>query len=361
MGRVTILTSFLALNVTIVVACRHENLHIREFLDSLVKLDRANFVLEVLIADGMSTDGTRQILADFAQTYAWCRILDNPGQIVSTGLNQAVLLSTSEFIVRMDAHTVYEPNYVVRCIAVLQAKSAAGVVNVGGPQRSRAQRYWQRAIRAGYHSAFASGGARFRDDSYGGPVDTVPYGCWRRDSLIGIGLFDETLMRNQDDELNLRIRLAGGIVWQDPSIVSWYSPRTTLSGLFRQYFQFGFWRVAVLRKYPREGYPRHFVPGVAALLALCLVLMIGLGIERSAAALVLSFFGVVYLALSAYASLRSASREGWGLLPALPITFAVYQSAYAAGFCLGLVYWSLFGRNRKNPRGISGSRPDNSA
>jgi hypothetical protein len=213
------------------------------------------------------------------------------------------------------------------------------VKNVGGPQRSRALGYWPRAIHAGFHSPFASGGARFRDDSYRGPVDTVPYGCWRRDFLIEIGLFDETLVRNQDDELNLRIRVAGGIVWQDPSIVSWYSPRSTLSGLFRQYFRYGFWRVAVLRKYPGMGAFRHFVPGAAALMGAGLVLGSLLGIET--ARVMLAVFGLLYLALSLYATVRSASREGWDLLPALPVTFAIYQSAYAAGFCGGLVYWSL--------------------
>ncbi len=169
----------------------------------------------------------------------------------------------------------------------------------------------------------------------------VPYGCWRRDYLIGIGLFDETLTRNQDDELNLRIRLAGGIVWQDPSIVSWYSPRSTLTGLSRQYFQYGFWRVAVLRKHRGKGTLRQFVPGAAALVGLCLGSLVALGIERAAAEMVLFVLGLLYLALSMYAALRSASREGWDLLPGLPITFAIYQSAYAAGFCAGLVYWVL--------------------
>lgn len=315
-----------------------------------MQLDRSNLALDAVIADGLSTDGTRQLLAEFALSNPWCMVVDNPGQIASAGLNRAILLATGEFIVRMDAHTVYAPNYIARCISV---KQATGAVNVGGPQRSRAEGLWPRAINAGYHSPFASGGARFRDDNYCGPTETVPYGCWRKDFLIGIGLFDETLARNQDDELNLRIRLAGGVVWQDPSIVSWYSPRSTLGDLFRQYLQFGFWRVAVLRKHPGRGILRHFVPGAAALTGLCLVLLIVLGIERSAAALVLLVLGALYLVLSFSASLRSAKREGWGLLPVLPVTFAVYQAAYAIGFCIGLVYWPLC-RSGKAPRVLGG-------
>jgi succinoglycan biosynthesis protein ExoA len=326
----------LALKVTIVVACRNENSHIREFLESLARLDRSDLVLDAIVADGMSTDGTRQLVDEFARTHPWCAVIDNPGRIASIGLNRAIVLATGEFIVRMDAHTVYEPDYVVRCISILQTTGAA---NAGGPQRSRAHGYWPRAIRAGFHSPFATGGALFRDDNYRGPVDTVPYGCWRRDYLIEIGLFDETLARNQDDELNLRVRMAGGMVWQDPSIVAWYAPRSTLSGLFRQYFQYGFWRVAVLRKHPRGGAVRHFVPAAAALLVAGLVLGSILGIE--AAEVILAVLGFLYVALSLDATVRSAPREGWDLLPALPVTFAIYQSAYAAGFWAGLVYWSL--------------------
>jgi glycosyltransferase involved in cell wall biosynthesis len=335
----------LAIEVTIVVACRDEVAHIGAFLDCLTRLDRTNVALHVIIADGMSTDGTRVILHDFAREHAWCTIIDNPGRIASTGLNQAVRLARGEFIVRMDAHTVYEPAYLVRSLAVL---GETGAANAGGPQRSRAIGYWPRAIRAAFHSPFATGGARFRDENYRGPVDTVPYGCWRRDHLIATGLFDETLVRNQDDELNLRIRLAGGIVWQDPSIVSWYTPRATLAGVFRQYFDYGFWRVAVLRKHPGQAQVRHLVPAAAAITGIVLLIF-----ARPALA--------IYLPLSLLASVQTARREGWDILPALPITFAVYQSAYATGFLSGLVYWTLFGRNRKNSGRVPDARPNDPA
>ena len=336
--------------MTIVVACRNEIAHIPHFLAGLAHLDRAGLTLDAIVADGMSMDGTRAVLDEFARAHSWCRVIDNPRKIVSTGLNAAIRLSDAEFIVRMDAHTFYEPDYVIRSLAALQATGAA---DAGGPQRSRAHSFRQRAIRAGFHSTFASGGARFRDEHYRGPVDTVPYGCWRREYLISIGLFDETLARNQDDELNLRIRLAGGLIWQDPSIVSWYSPRSTLAGLFRQYFQFGFWRVAVLRRHPGHGSARHFVPVSVLLAALFLLLF---------ARPVLPALIAVYALLSLYAGLRAAARHGWDLLPVLPITFAVYQLAYAFGFLAGLVYWTLLApRNSKNPRGVPRTRPHDSA
>lgn len=343
----------MAPSVTIVAACRNEILHIRDFLASLAANDRTELQIDAILADGMSTDGTRRVLDEFARAHPWCVVIDNPEGIVSTGLNRAVRQAAGEFIVRMDAHTLYEHDYVVRSVAVLQSTGAA---NAGGPQRSRATGYWQRAIHAGFHSTFATGGARFRNDSYCGAVDTVPYGCWRRAYLIAIGLFDETLVRNQDDELNLRIRQAGGIIWQDPSIVSWYSPRARLSGLFRQYFDYGFWRIAVLRKHPGGGSARQFVPSAAAVVGICLLMF-----ARPA----LVVLGAVYLLLSLIASLAAARREGCDLLPVLPVTFAVYQFSYAAGFLAGLVYWTLSGRtrsrDRKNTRRVSDARPHDSA
>jgi glycosyltransferase involved in cell wall biosynthesis len=332
---------------TIVVACRNERAHIAQLLNGLVQLDRTGLALDAIIADGESTDGTRAILDEFGTAHPWCRVIDNPERIVSTGLNRAIRLTQTEYIVRMDAHTTYEPGYVVRCIAILNETGAA---NAGGPQRSRATGYWQRAIHAGFHSAFASGGARFRSDDYSGPVDTVPYGCWRRAFLLDLGLFDEALVRNQDDELNLRTRLRGGIIWQDASIVSCYSPRTSLGGLWSQYQQFGFFRIAVLRKHPGHGSVRQFIPAAAAVTALVLALMIAAEIERRAAFVTASSLAIVYVFLSLWTSLRAASREGWDLLPALPVTFAVYQAAYALGFCQGLVYWLLRDPKRRRQR-----------
>jgi GT2 family glycosyltransferase len=341
-------------SITVVIACRNENPHILNLLENLRAIDWQARPYEVLIADGMSTDGTRRILEEFSRRYPWCSVLDNPERTAPTGLNRAIRRARGEFIVRMDAHTSYEPDYVARSIEVLEG---SGAWNAGGPQRSRAEGYVQRAIQAGYHSPFASGGARFRNDRYCGPADTVPYGCWRRRVLLEVGLFDETLVRNQDDELNLRLRLAGGGIWQDPSIVSWYTPRASLRALFRQYAQFGFWRVAVLRKHPSTAALRQYVPaaaGFGALLLLALAALGGLLGNRTllrGSLMLLIGFGALYVALSLLATVRSAARYGWDLLPILPLTFALYQAGYAAGFAIGLVYWGLCSqRQRPVPR-----------
>lgn len=290
----------------------------------------------------MSTDGTRGILEDYARAHPGFRVIENRHRITSHGLNRAIEQATGEFIVRMDAHTEYPPDYVVRCVNV---SLATGAANVGGAALISADGFWERAIGAGFHSSFATGGASFRREAYSGFTDTVPYGCWRRGLLLKLGGFDEALVRNQDDELNLRIRRVGGTVWQDASIASYYHPRRSLRALFRQYFQYGFWRVAVLRKHGGVASVRQLAPIAALAVGALFVLGIGLGgalhqrwlTEFSLRTLVV-LVGI-YAVLSITASITSAKRHGWDLLPVLPLVFGIYQFGYAAGFAAGLLYW----------------------
>lgn len=330
--------------ISIVAACRNESRHMRAFLDSLSQQDLEGFDWEIIIADGMSDDGTREELDQFALRNPRISVIDNPGRIVSTGLNAAILAARGEIVLRMDAHTEYAPDYVRRCVESLERTNAE---NVGGPARTRAEGLLARAIQAAYHSRFSTGGARFHDEGYSGFVDTVPYGCWRKATLLQLGLFDEELVRNQDDELNLRLTRAGGRIWQSSEIVSWYRPRASLSALFRQYFQYGFWKVRVIRKHRLPGSWRHLVPGafIAGNLALlaaavCFELM---G-SQLLAARVLLLWGAV---LSAYAvgcviaACLAARRSGWRLFPFLPITFVVFHISYGLGFLIGSICWTF--------------------
>ena len=201
------------IHVSVVVPCRNEIRHIRAFLDSVLRQELGRIEMEVLIADGMSDDGTRLVLDEFERRFAAIRVLDNPEKIVSTALNRAIREARGEIIIRMDAHTTYAPDYVRSCVEVLHETNAD---NVGGPALTRADGYIAQAIALAFHTPFASGGAKFRDPRYEGPVDTVTYGCWRKSTLERIGLFDEKLVRGQDYELNVRILSCGGTVWQSP-------------------------------------------------------------------------------------------------------------------------------------------------
>jgi glycosyltransferase involved in cell wall biosynthesis len=330
--------------ISIVNACRNERKHIRAFIDSLLAQDLAGFHWEIIIADGASDDGTREVLFEVARQNPRVVVIDNPSRIVSTGLNAAIRVARGEIILRMDAHTEYAGDYVRRCVSALEN---SGADNVGGPARTKAEGLLPRAIQAAYHSRFSTGGARFHDESYSGYVDTVTYGCWRKETLLDLGLFDEQLVRNQDDELNLRLIRAGGKIWQESEIVSWYRPRTTLSALFRQYFQYGFWKVRVIRKHRIPGSWRHLIPGMFIGSNLLLaVASIGAYFVGSRGLLHELLLGWVVL-LAAYgiaclgAAFLSARKYGWELLPWLPVTFAVFHMSYGLGFLVGSIYWTF--------------------
>jgi len=212
---------------------------------------------------------------------------------------------------------------------------------VGGPARTRPNGNLGRAIAAAYHSHFGNGGARFHDESYEGWVDTVPYGCWRKATLEGIGLFDESLVRSQDDELNLRLTRAGGRIWQSPEIISWYVPRSTLRALFRQYFQYGFWKVAVIRKHHLPATWRQLVPAIFVggnLMLLLLMLATALVAPRLSASLALLWAAQAgaYIAATMAASVAAVRRCGWAARY-LPAVFPSYHVGYGMGFLAGLI------------------------
>jgi succinoglycan biosynthesis protein ExoA len=317
--------------ISIIVPCRNEAKQLRAFFSSvLAQVLPDGATLEMLIADGVSTDGTRKILDEYAASYHWIRIVDNPRGIVSTGLNLAIGLATGEIIIRMDVHAHYADDYVAQCVAVLDETKAD---NVGGPAQTRSGTYMQDAISAAYHSPFACGGARFHNIHYQGPVDTVTFGCWRKEVLQKIGLFDEELVRNQDDELNFRLIRAGGKIFQSPKIRCWYEPRVSLLALASQYFQYGYWKVRVIRKHGSPASLRHLVP--AAFVGTLFLLSIA------------SFFAVpaeyalaVVLGLYILANLVASLGICWHkrqLLPVMPIVLATYHFSYGLGFLAAML------------------------
>jgi glycosyltransferase involved in cell wall biosynthesis len=333
-----------ASKISIVVACRNESKHIHAFTESVLAQDLWGFDWELIIADGMSDDGTRESLSQIAMDNSHVIILENPFRIVATGLNAAIRAARGEIILRMDMHTVYSRDYVRKCVEALEN---SGALNVGGPARTKAEGLYSRAIQAAYHSRFSCGGARFHDENYSGYVDTVPYGCWRKDTLLRLGLFDDQLVRNQDDELNLRLIRAGGKIWQSADIVSWYHLRTTFSLLFRQYFQYGFWKVCVIRKHRLPASWRHLVPGAFVLVNLILFLaVVTTSVGRSwpmqrTATIAWATLLVCYSVACLASATLSAREFGWQLLPVLPMTFAIFHLSYGLGFLAGLVYWSF--------------------
>jgi glycosyltransferase involved in cell wall biosynthesis len=286
---------------------------------------------EVIVADGMSDDGTREIVAGYRSSRVI--LIDNPARIVSAGLNAAIRLAKGNIIVRMDCHTEYAPNYIQACVRILKQTGAA---NVGGPARTRARGFMARAIAAAYHSRFSTGGASFHDERFEGWVDTVTYGCWLKSKLESFGMFDEILVRNQDDELNLRMIRGGERIWQSPAIVSWYSPRGSLAALYRQYFQYGFWKIPVIRKHRIPASWRHLIPGTFVV-GNIMLLIAAIFLPYAFAAW--SAITALYILGSLIAASAAARRHGWDLILVLPAVFATYHISYGLGFLYGMLYW----------------------
>jgi len=317
--------------VSLLIPCRNEKDHVESCIRALGAQDLLPGSFEVIVADGLSDDGTRDILMRLAEECSWLRVVDNPGRIVSTGLNLAIQKARGEIIVRIDVHTEYARDYVKQCIAVLQE---TGADNVGGPWVAKGTGYIGRAIAAAFQSPFAAGGARGHDPHYSGPVDTVYLGCWRRQVFARYGFFDETLVRNQDDEFNLRLSRAGGLVWQSARIKSWYHPRESLGSLFRQYAQYGYWKVRVIQKHRLPASLRHLVP---ALFVLLMIVLAGAAPFWSPALWVGSALGITYSLGNLIASVETARRAECLLFPVLPIVFACYHLGYGYGFLRGMI------------------------
>jgi len=313
------------LDVTIIVPCRNEEDYIAGFISSLVQQDYPKEKMEVIIAEGRSVDRTKDLLEAAVASISWIKVIDNPGQIVSTGLNKAVRHARNDIILRMDVHTEYAHDYVSRCVSTL---IESGCADVGGPARTKSKGYVQGAIAAAFASPFAVGDAKSHFE-YEGEVDGVSYGCWYKKTLMEVGLWDERFRKNQDDELCLRLRKAGHTIYQTPRIRSWYFPRKNLSGLFRQYFQYGFWKVMVMRKHRTIVSWRHMVP---ASFVLFLFTATPLGMFWHLPAQALRYVLEAYLAFLIMGSIQAALNSSLAYLPVLPIVIATFHVAYGTGF-----------------------------
>jgi glycosyltransferase involved in cell wall biosynthesis len=320
--------------VSVIVPCRNERKHIAAFAASaLAQTLPEGWALEIVVADGMSDDGTREALTDIAAQDPRLRFVDNVEHIVSTGLNRALAASTGEVIVRMDVHTVYAADYIAQCIAAIEE---TGADNVGGPWRAEAEAAggpMQAAIAAAFQSPAVSGGALSRRLDYDGPADTVYLGAWPRATFERFGGFDEALVRNQDDEHNLRIVRGGGRIRQSSRIRSTYRPRARLRQVFRQYLQYGYWKPFVMRKHGQPARLRHLVPALFVVaLAICIVLAAARLTALPLGALV-ALYAAAVVAMSVQVARSVAGRPAvWARVP---LVIATYHLAYGLGTLFG--------------------------
>jgi glycosyltransferase involved in cell wall biosynthesis len=324
--------------VSVVVPCRNEKDHIEATVRSIFGQEPPPGGFEVIIADGMSDDGTREILERLSRIEPRLIVVDNPDRTASHGMNAGIRRARGEYVAIMGAHNHYAPDYLRSSLQVLKETKAD---NVGGSMMCVGESWLQRAIAIAHHSPFSVGGARWHNVNYEGPADTVFGGVYRREVFEHVGLFDETLVRNQDDEFNLRLARAGGKIWHSPRIKSWYRPRAGLAALFRQYMQYGYWKVRVVQKHGRPASLRHLVPGS---FVFCLIALAPLALLNSATLWL--WLGLIssYVSCNIIASFITAARRGWSYMPILPSVFACYHFGYGIGFLKGVVDFVILRR-----------------
>lgn len=322
--------------VSIVVPTLDEERSIAECLDAIAAQDWPADRLEVLVLLGPSGDRTREIVTARAREQRALRLLENPEGLVAHALNLGIGAARGEVVVRIDAHTLPAPDYVRRSVEAL-AESGAEVV--GGPMEGRGSTPIGHAVALAMSHPFGVGTARFRFARRREEVDTVYLGAFPRELFERIGGFNETLVRNQDYEMNWRIRSSGGRVVVDPGIRSIYVTRSTLAGVWRQYRDYGFWKLRMLRLHPRSLRARQLVaPLFVAALAVGAVAALGAlaGLLPPPAALPLVLVAASYLLAATAVSLTLAARHGWRLLPRLLVVFPTLHVAWGIGFLTAL-------------------------
>ena len=308
--------------VSVVIPCRNAPGTIAATLDSIVA-QRYDGPVEIIVADGSDDDRTARVIRE---AHPGVRVIPNPERIASTALNRAVAASAGEVILRCDAHAELTPGYIARAVATLRRTGAA---NVGGRQVPVGDGLFGRAVGLALTTPLGAGDSRYKTGGPEGPVDTVYLGVFRRDALAAVGGFDPTLLRNQDYELNWRLRRSGETVWFDPGLRVLYRPRRNLRQLARQYFSYGRWKAAMLLRHPKSTRPRQLAaPALCAGLGLSAALCAGPEPWLAAA------IPLVYLLSLAIGSAAVGIRRRDRAALLLPLALATIHLSWGLGFLL---------------------------
>lgn len=317
--------------VSVVMPVRNEAAFISDLIVALMEQDYPADRMEVIVADGRSTDGTREILTSLQAEYPRLSVAENPGRIVSTGLNIAVAHSRGDIIIRIDGHALIARDFVRENVALLAAHPEAW--SVGGPIRHIATTTLGKAVGVAMSHPFGVGNARHRYPEFEGYVEGAQFPAIRRWVFDRIGTFDERLVRNQDDEFNYRIRRAGGKIYVSPRVKYSYFVRERIGQLFKQYFQYGFWRIPVIEKHRRPTTLRQMAPTL--FYAACVLFgLAGWWWREPALAVILPASYAAALLLASAATVRGNNLR---VSSCVPVTIATMHAGYALGLAYGVL------------------------
>lgn len=328
---------------SLAIPVRNEERSIESCLAGVLAQDYPRDRIEVLVADGGSTDRTRALVESVAaRSEIPIRLLDNAAGTTPAGLNRALAAARGEFFVRVDGHSVPAPTYVRRCV---EQAIELGAALAGGWVEPVGTTPFGRAVAAAFASPFSMGNpASWRPPAAPRQVASVPCGAFRSDVLRSVGGFDEEQLANQDYEANYRIRRQGGTIWILPDVSFRYEPRDSLSRLGRQFARYGYYKARTMVKHPGSIRPRHFVP--AAIILCGAGLALGAPFSRSAGVVLVSSVLLYVSALLVASWLAARGLDGAAALR-LPLVFAAMHLCWGAGSVAGLV---RFGPRRRTMR-----------
>ncbi len=339
----------MAVRVAIIVPCRNEERYIGRCLDSLLANDYDQQLMDIVIVDGMSTDRTREVVADYATRYACVRLIDNPSRSKPTALNLGISATNAEVVMRIDAHAWYAPNYIQTLVLAL---GKYGVENVGGVRETAVgESAWQKAVGVVVSHPFAAGNAFYRvgvrSDAVR-EVDTVFCGCYRRSVFVRIGGFNPRLIRTQDREFNARLTADGGKILMLPRVRCVYYPRTSLASYASWIFDGAFW-VFYARRFTRTRMQsiRNLVPAGFVFWHICAFLAFLIA-ERTFGLLAapIALYWCIVVLVSMMSALKH--RQPW-MLPSLIVLFPVTHYGYGLGSCVGWLLALIQGREITDP------------
>jgi glycosyltransferase involved in cell wall biosynthesis len=330
-------------NVSIIIPCRNEEKYIGKCLDSIIESGYPENSLEILVVDGMSDDGTRDIIQKYSKNNSFIKLLNNHKKIVPTALNIGIKSSSGDIIIRLDAHTAYEKNYIVKSVKYLKESNADNVggvcITLPGSNTVIAE-----TIAIALSHPFGIGNSYFRiglkEPKY---VDTVAFGCFRRDVFKKVGLFDEDMVRNQDDEFNFRINKNGGKVLLVPDIVSYYYARDSLLKLWKMYYQYGYFKPLAAKKLGavltwRQLIPPAFIGSLITTGVLSFITPYGIWLF-----LVLT---AIYVLVNFTFSFLISIKKGVKYLVFIPVVFAALHFSYGLGYLKGVMKFIILKKNK---------------
>lgn len=329
--------------VSVIIPCYNEEKHITNLLNALNNQKFLMNQVEIIIADGNSTDNTRLKIDLFKQDNPHLQIiiLENHKKIIPAALNLAIQASRGDYIIRMDAHSLPNPDYLQRCVEQLQAGNAE---NVGGLWliQPASNTTIAKSIAFAASHPFGVGDAKYRYSDEAAYVETVPYGAYKRELFDQIGLFDEHLLANEDYELNTRILQRGGRILFDPKIKTKYIARENLKALWKQYFNYGFWKFKMLQKYPQTIRWRQAIPPLFVVsIIMGSIIAVFVRIFR----LILLIELTLYFGLMILSSLKIVKNEkSPGLLIGIPLAMLTMHFGWGLGF-LKSIFYRLIDKN----------------